>query len=126
MANGMISIRTKGDFSSFNRFCEKLLEIGKFGKLDRYGRMGVDALSSYTPINTGLLASSWVYNIERTKDYVSIVWSNTDIEGGYNVALLVQYGHGNGHGGYIQGIDYINPALAPVFEEILNDLLREV
>ena len=56
MANGMISIRTKGDFSSFNRFCEKLLEIGKFGKLDRYGRMGVDALSSYTPINTGLLA----------------------------------------------------------------------
>ena len=126
MANGMISIRTKGDFSKFNSFCERLLEIGKFGKLDKYGQMGVDALSSYTPVDTGLLASSWRYDIERTKDSVAIVWSNTDIEGGYNVALLVQYGHGNGHGGYVQGIDYINPALAPVFEQILTELIREV
>ena len=122
----MISFQAKGDFSRFNSFCERLLEIGKFGKLDRYGQMGVDALSSNTPVDTGLLASSWRYDIERNKDSVSIVWSNTDIEGGYNVALLVQYGHGNGHGGYIQGIDYINPALKPIFDQILEDLMKEV
>lgn len=107
-------------------YLERLLEIIKMGSLDRYGRMGVDALSKATPVRTGLAASSWTYDIQRKDGRVSLVWKNSDIEGGYNVAILLQYGHGTRSGGYVQGIDYINPALKPVFEQMAEELWEEV
>lgn len=107
-------------------YLEKLLEVVKMGSLDRYGRMGVDALSKATPVRTGLAASSWYYTISRKDGVTKLQWRNSDIEGGYNVAILLQYGHGTRSGGYVQGIDYINPALKPVFEQMAEELWKEV
>ena len=107
-------------------YLEKLLEVIKMGSLDRYGRMGVDALSKATPVRTGLAASSWSYQIVRKDGVTKLQWKNSDIEGGYNVAILLQYGHGTRNGGYVQGIDYINPALKPIFEQMAEELWKEV
>lgn len=126
MKNDSIRIECKGDFKKAHSFLERCLEIAKLGQLDSYGRRGVEALSSATPIDTGLASRSWTYKIDRNKDSVSIVWHNTDIEGGYNVALLVQYGHATKDGGWVEGVDYINPALKPVFQQILKDIESEV
>ena len=95
----MVSINVTGDFKKTNSFMEKLLELFDAGKLNEYGRMGVDALRANTPIDTGLLANSWSYTIERTKAGPKIVWMNDDIEGGYSVAILIQYGHAVKGGG---------------------------
>lgn len=123
---GMISFETKGDFKSFNSWVERTRGIFNASYLDKYGQMGIDALQAATPKDSGLAASSWVYTIERTKNGSSIVWSNTDIEGGCNVAILLQYGHATKNGGWVKGIDYINPALRPIFEKIADDAWREV
>ena len=122
----IITFKSKGDFRKANSFMERLLELFDIGILDKYGQMGVDALSRNTPVDTGLLASSWYYTIERTKGSTKIIWSNSDIEGGCNVAILVQYGHGLKGGGYVQGIDFINPAIQPIFEQILQEISKEV
>lgn len=122
----MITFESKGDFKNTDTFLERMLELVNIGIWDKYGKMGVEALRNYTPINTGLLRDSWSYEIEHDKGRTRITWTNSDIEGGYNVALLVQYGHGNGNGGYVQGVDFINPAMKPIFEQILNELLKEV
>ena len=122
----MIEFRSKGDFKKVNSFFERLLELGNLGFLDKYGRMGVEALQNFTPVDTGLLASSWRYDIEREKGSVRLVWYNSDIEGGYNVALLVQYGHGTRNGGWVEGVDFINPAMAPIFQNILQEITKEV
>lgn len=107
-------------------FLERLLEKIKMGNLDRYGQMGVEALSNATPVRTGLAASSWYYTIERANGSATLSWHNSDIEGGYNVAILIQYGHGTRNGGYVKGIDYINPALAPVFQQMADEIWEEV
>lgn len=122
----MISFRQQGDFSKLTGFLERCKNIVKQGDLNRYGEEGVAALASATPKYTGLLASSWYYTIERTKGGVSIVWSNSDIENGANVAVILQYGHAAENGIFVEGIDYINPALKPVFERIANDAWGEV
>lgn len=87
---------------------------------------GVQALAANTPINTGLASDSWSYEITRDNRNITITWVNNDIEGGYNVALLIQYGHGTGTGGYVAGRDFINPAIQPVFDAILDDIWKEV
>ena len=120
----MINITAKGDFKKTDTFLEKLLEKFSAGKLDKYGRMGVEALKANTPRDTGRLAQSWSYHIERTNSGSRIVWTNDDIEGGCNVAILIQYGHGVKGGGYVPGRDFINPALEPVFKQIEFDLER--
>lgn len=122
----MIEFRSKGDFKKVDSFLEKLLELGKLGFLDKYGRMGVEALQNFTPVDTGLLASSWRYDIEREEGSVRLIWYNSDIEGGYNVALLVQYGHGTRNGGWVEGVDFINPAMEPIFQNILQEITKEV
>ena len=122
----MITFKQKGDFRKVNSWFERLLEFINLGELDKYGRRGVEALSAATPVKTGLAAHSWTYEIEHSKDGAKIIWHNTDIEGGYNVAVLLQYGHGTRQGGYVQGIDYINPAMQPIFEEIANSAWEEV
>jgi len=122
----MVSFRTQGDFKKLNSFFERCLEIVDLGFLDKYGRRGCDALAAATPKDTGLASSSWTYDIIRDKGSVRIEWHNSDVEGGYNVAILVQYGHATRSGGFVEGIDFINPALEPIFIDIAKEAWEEV
>lgn len=122
----MIEFRQKGNFSKFNRYSERLLEIVKLGRLNKYGREGVAALESATPNDTGKTAGSWYYEIERKNDTVKIIFCNSNIHDGTNIAVVLQYGHGTRNGGWVEGIDYINPALQPIFNRIVNDAWSEV
>lgn len=122
----MISFSSKGDFSKTDTWLEKMLEIVKLGQLDKYGRKGVEALRAATPKDSGETANSWSYEINRKGDTTKIVWTNSNINKGVNIAVILQYGHGTGTGGYVQGIDYINPAMKPVFQEIVDEALKEV
>lgn len=122
----MITFRQKGDFSKLTRYLERVKEVVKIGDLDRFGREGVQALSSATPRDTGLTASAWDYSIERSSDHVSISFFNTNINKGVPIAIILQYGHGTRNGGYVQGRDYINPAIQPVFDKMAEDAWREV
>lgn len=122
----MISFRQKGDFSKLSRYIEKAREAAKIGILDKYGREGVAALASATPVKTGKTASSWVYEIKRQNGSVSIIFKNTNIVNGVPIAIILQYGHGTGTGGWVEGRDYINPAIQPIFDEIANKAWREV
>lgn len=122
----MISFRQKGDFSKLTRYMERLKNAVRLGDLDKYGRVGVAALSSATPIESGLTASSWYYLIEHKKDTATISFHNSNIQNGVPIAIILQYGHGTGTGGWVQGRDYINPAIQPVFDEIANNAWKEV
>lgn len=123
---GCISLISKGDFSKTKGFFSNMLRRRYLNVLSRYGDLGVQLLAANTPIDTGLLASSWSYEIIEDNTGMSIVWKNSDIENGANVAILLQYGHATGTGGYVRGIDYINPALAPVFDKLAEAAWREV
>lgn len=122
----MISFKSKGDFSKTMRYFERLKECIKLGDLDKYGREGVAALASATPKDSGLTASSWDYRIERSSGSVSIAFVNTNIQNGVSIAIILQYGHGTGTGGWVEGRDYINPAIRPIFDRIANDAWKEV
>ena len=122
----MITFRQKGDFSKLTRFLEKAKETVGRGDLDRYGREGVAALASATPIDSGLTASSWYYENENRNGSVTISFHNSNIQNGVPIAIIIQYGHGTGTGGWVQGRDYINPAIQPIFDRIANDVWKEV
>lgn len=122
----MITFRQKGDFSKLTKFLERAKESVYLGDLDKYGREGVAALSSATPVDTGLTANSWHYKIEQRSGSVSIVFYNSNIQNGVPIAIILQYGHGTRNGGWVQGRDYINPAIQPVFDKITEDAWREV
>lgn len=122
----MITFRQKGDFSKLNHYFEKLKEGIKMGDLDKYGRAGVEALSSATPKDTGQTASSWYYEIKRSNGSVSIQFENSNVHEGVPIAVILQYGHGTGTGGWVEGRDYINPAIQPIFDEIANNAWKEV
>lgn len=122
----MITFRQKGDFSKLNRFLERAKETVHLGDLDRYGREGVAALASATPVDSGTTASSWYYEITRTKDGVVISFKNSNINKGVPIAIILQYGHATRNGGWVQGRDYINPAIQPIFDRLANDAWKEV
>ena len=122
----MITFRQKGDFSKLTKYFERLKEVVKLGDLDKYGREGVAALSSATPKDTGFTADSWYYEIENKNGSVKITFNNSNIQNGVPIAIILQYGHGTRNGGFVEGIDYINPAIRPIFEKIANDAWREV
>lgn len=122
----MIGFRIKGDFKKANSYLERVKEAVKLGMLDKYGRMGVEALASATPVDTGLTASCWGYRIERTSSSASIIFYNTNVNKGVPIAIILQYGHGTGTGGWVEGRDYINPAIQPVFDKIVEDAWKEV
>lgn len=122
----VISMTTKGDFSKTEKFLERCLHLFKASSFDKYGRRGVEALKANTPMDTGLLRESWYYDVEIGKDSIEINWYNSDVEGGYNVAILVQYGHGTRNGSWVEGIDFINPAMREVFEDMADDIWTEV
>ena len=122
----MITFRQKGDFSKSMRFLEKAKNVVRLGELDKYGRAGVAALASATPMESGETANSWYYEIVRTAGSVTIEFHNSNIQNGVPIAIIIQYGHGTGTGGWVQGRDYINPAIQPIFDNIANDAWREV
>ena len=122
----MISLKQKGDFSKFTNYIERLKEIVHMSELDKYGQQGVAALSSATPVDTGKTASSWYYEIEQDKNGASISFYNSNMNEGVPIAIILQYGHGTGTGGYVQGRDYINPAIQPVFDKIVDEAWKEV
>ena len=122
----MISFRQKGDFSKLNRFLERAKEAARLSILDKYGREGVAALSSATPVDSGETASSWYYEIKHNNGSASITFNNSNINNGVPIAIILQYGHGTGTGGWVEGRDYINPAIQPIFDKIAEDVWKEV
>ena len=122
----MISFRHKGDFSKFDRYLERMKEVARLSVLDKYGQEGVAALESATPKESGKTASSWYYRIEHNKGSASIGFYNSNVNKGVPIAIILQYGHGTGTGGWVEGRDYINPAIQPVFDRIVDDAWKEV
>ena len=122
----MITFRQKGDFSKALGFLEKAKGLVNLSILDKYGREGVAALASATPFDSGETARSWYYEVERRKGSASIVFCNSNIQNGVPIAIILQYGHGTRNGGWVEGRDYINPAIQPIFDRIVDELWREV
>ena len=122
-----VKVGDKGDFKKTFKFLRAMKEKRFLKNLDKFGQMGVDALAAATPKRTGLTAESWPYDITDNGEQLIISWNNTNVQKGYyNVALMIQYGHGTGTGGWVEGIDYINPALKPVFDKIADAVWMEV
>lgn len=123
----MIVLKEKGDFSTTIKYLKRLDNAEKSNIFDKYGQLGVDALQSATPRDTSATANSWKYDVYYNKnESVRIVFSNTNIVDGVPIAILLQYGHGTRNGGYVEGRDYINPAIQPIFDELVKEAWREV
>lgn len=122
----MVTFRHKGDFSKLTNFLERAKKVVKRSDLDRYGKAGVDALASATPVDSGLTASSWYYKIEIKNGSASISFHNSNIQNGVPIAIILQIGHGTRNGGWVEGRDYINPAIQPIFDQIAKEAWEEV
>lgn len=122
----MISIESKGSFKNTEAFLNRMSKGDIFSALGQYGQEGVNALASATPVDSSKTASSWSYEVRKEGAKYSIIWSNDNIVDGQLIAILIQYGHGTGTGGYVQGRDYINPAIQPIFDRIANDIWKVV
>ena len=121
----MITFRQEGDFSKLTSFLEKSKELFNAGILDKYGRKGVEALAAATPIDSGETANSWYYRIENENGSAAIMFCNSHIQNGVPIAIILQYGHGTRNGGWVEGRDYINPALQPIFDELTKEAWKE-
>ena len=122
----MITFRHKGNFDKLTIYLEKAKKTARLGDLDKYGRKGVAALASATPVDTGLTASSWYYEIKRQNGVVALNFCNSNINNGVPIAIILQYGHGTRNGGWVEGRDYINPAIQPIFDKMADSAWREV
>jgi len=122
----MIKVETSGSTKNADAFLQRMVARKQFEGLEKYGPIGVRALSEATPEDTGETADSWYYEVVSRPGYFAINWLNSNMEDGISIAAIIQYGHGTGNGAFIQGVDYINPALRPVFDQITNDMWREV
>ena len=122
----MIGFRQKGDFSKTTKFLTKLKQNVDISTFEKYGKNGVAALASATPVDSGLTANSWYYKIEKTNDSISLLFCNSNIQNGVPIAVILQYGHGTRNGGWVQGRDYINPAIQPIFDQIVKEAWGEV
>lgn len=121
-----ISLSSSGSFDRTEKFVRRAAQGDFYKSLARYGAMGVAALSAATPRDTGAAAGAWTFEVVQNGSYKGIKWLNTDVENGFHVAIMIQYGHGTRNGGYVQGRDYINPAIKPVFDQIAEAVWREV
>ena len=122
----MISFESRGSFNKTESFLRAMVRLNIINILNKYGSEGVAALSRATPVNTGRAAGSWDYETSGKGGVYSIVWSNSNVENGFPVAIMLQYGYGTGTGGYVQGQDYINPAIRPIFDKIAAEVWRVV
>lgn len=122
----MITCQVSGNYNNIRKFLKKNEHMSLRSVLDKYGRLGVEALAKATPVDTGKTADSWSYEVEKTREGYTISWKNSNVNHGVPIALILQYGHGTGTGGYVQGTDYINPAMRKVFQELADDAWKEV
>lgn len=122
----MITIESSGSFNRTGSFLTKLLGLDISGLLHQYGREGVAALAAATPSETGITAASWDYTVSKTRNGWAITWSNHHVVEGTPLVIMLQYGHGTGTGGYVQGEDFINPAIKPIFDKIKTDVWKVV
>ena len=122
----MITFRHKGNFSKTRRYLERVKEAINLGFFDRYGREGVAALASATPVESGETAAAWSYEIVHGRESIALQFNNSHVNKGVPIAIILQYGHGTGTGGWVQGRDYINPAIQPIFDKIADEAWREV
>ena len=122
----MITIQSQGDWKNTQNYLERMSTGEIFKLLEKYGQQGVTALATATPIDSGATANSWDYEVQIGKGLYSIIWTNDNVVHGQPIAILIQYGHGTGTGGWVEGRDYINPAIKPIFDRILNEVWREV
>lgn len=122
----VISFSHRGDFKKTDRFFHRIIERHYMNKLKKYGEKGVKALSAATPKDSGKTADSWSYEIQEGRGNLSVYWKNSNFNDGVNIAIILQYGHGTGTGGYVQGKDYINPAIRPIFEAMAEEAWKEV
>lgn len=122
----MIKAELTGDFSKTKKFLNRLLSKDPFSGIEKIAKEGVTALSAATPVDTGLTAASWIYEIERQKGKVIVYFSNLNENNGVNIAVILQYGHGTKNGGFVQGRDYINPAIRPIFDKMEEDMWKVV
>ena len=122
----MLYVTSQGDFSKTQKFLAKLARPNIIERLKAYGSMGVDALSAATPKDSGKTAGSWGYEVKQSGKTYSIVWTNTNVVQGVPIAVILQYGHGTGTGGYVKGRDYINPAIQPIMDRIAENVWKVV
>lgn len=124
---GVVTFKSSGNFDSTEKFLKKLAKLSNIKSvMDAGGRAGVRALAAATPADSGLAAESWDYQISASGGGYRITWTNSDVENGFPVAIMLQYGYGTGTGGYVQGRDYINPAMSPIFDKIADDVWKVV
>ena len=122
----MISFTMSGSFRQTEAFLKKLSKLDIPAILNANGQKGVEALASATPIDSGLASQSWGFEVTGSRGSCTITWTNSDVETGFPVAVMLQYGYGTGTGGYVQGVDYINPAIRPIFDQIATDVWKAV
>jgi len=122
----MLVVEQKGDYKKLNNYFQKLLQFTHMSILDKYGKKGVEALKAATPVDTGTTANSWYYKIVQEKGTSRLVFSNTNVNNGVNIAIILQYGHATRNGAWVEGRDYINPALQPIFDELSKEIDKEV
>ena len=122
----MVIIKHRGNFNKTTKFLTRMKVLDIDSVLESYGQRGVEALREFTPKDTGETAASWGYEVGRTENGFRISWTNSHVEKGVPIALVIQYGHGTGTGGYVEGRDYINPAIQPIFDEMANRIWEEV
>lgn len=122
----MLSVSHRGNFNKTERFFAAMKRDDIFRALDAYGRAGVEALAAFTPVDSGITASSWNYEIVKERGRYLVRWTNSSINQGVNIAIILQYGHGTGTGGYVQGRDYINPAMQPIFDVLTEEVWKAV
>lgn len=121
-----VKFEASGGFTKTERFLNRMKRREYLNVLDEFGRDGVQALRNATPVDSGATAEAWDYEIKRTRNYIEIVWTNSNINDGVPIAVILQYGHGTGTGGYVQGRDYINPAIRPIFDKIAEKAWKVV
>lgn len=125
-SSGTITFRHSGDFKDTEAFLRKIKNKSYSNLLEMYAQRGVQALAAATPKDTGKTASSWGYEIQRSDREITITWTNSNVNKGVNIAVILQYGHGTRNGGYVKGRDYINPAIRPIFDDMVHDIWKEV
>ena len=123
---GKIVFKQKGDYSKITKYLERIKRGVNIKSLEKYAQEGVKALAAATPVRTGLTAKSWYYKIERGDGSITITFNNSNIQNGVLIAIILQYGHGTGTGGWVEGRDYINPAIQPIFDKLTEDAWKEV
>lgn len=121
-----VTLKNKGGFSKITRFFDRVSKEDIYASMEKLGKIGVDALISATPSDSGETASSWGYEIQKERGKTSLAWTNSNVVDGVPVVILIQYGHATGTGGYVSGVDFINPAIRPIFDEIADTVWDDI